>query len=225
MGESSISPCTTQPKLADMYIYQWISGAGDPRNKVHIVLAVTDPSNPSPHKRHSLILVPSNNSGLKIIRPMTVFGYDDAPEGHCEVVYDNATVGVEEGIVGGKAGLGRGFEIIQARLGPGRLHHCMRSIGVAERALELLLLRVTDSVRKTFGKSLSEHGEYCRYGDVSFWTWKLGTRADRSKERSSRILPIVEPRLISLDYSCWPLLVRWTSTAPRLLFRRLACRR
>jgi acyl-CoA dehydrogenase len=120
---------------------------------------VTDPSNPSPHKRHSLILVPPSIAGVKIVRPMTVFGYDDAPEGHCEVVYDNATVSVEDGIVGGKAGLGRGFEIIQARLGPGRLHHCMRSIGVAERALELLLLRVTDPVRKTFGKALSEHGE------------------------------------------------------------------
>lgn len=137
---------------------QWISGAGDPRNAIHIVLAVTDPSNPSPHKRHSLILVPPSTQGVNIVRPMTVFGYDDAPEGHCEVKYENVAVSVQDGIVGGKAGLGRGFEIIQARLGPGRLHHCMRSIGVAERALELLLLRVTDPVRKTFGKSLSEHG-------------------------------------------------------------------
>lgn len=137
---------------------QWISGAGDPRNAIHIVLAVTDPSNPSPHKRHSLILVPTSNPGLKVVRPLTVFGYDDAPEGHCEVIYNNAVVSVEDGTVGGKAGLGRGFEIIQARLGPGRLHHCMRSIGMAERALELLLLRVTDPVRKTFGKALSEHG-------------------------------------------------------------------
>ncbi|OCF45832.1 acyl-CoA dehydrogenase [Kwoniella heveanensis CBS 569] len=136
----------------------WITGAGDPRNIVHIVLAVTDPKNPSPHKRHSLVLVDPRAQGVKIIRPLTVFGYDDAPEGHCEVVYDNVKVDVDSGVVGGKAGLGRGFEIIQARLGPGRLHHCMRTIGIASRALDILLQRVSDPNRKTFGKYLKEHG-------------------------------------------------------------------
>ncbi|NXD32509.1 IBR3 dehydrogenase, partial [Spelaeornis formosus] len=121
-------------------------------------LAITDPSNPSPHKRYSLVLVEPKQQGVEIVRPMMVMGYDDAPEGHCEVKYNNVKVDVETGIVGGRAGLGRGFEIIQARLGPGRLHHCMRSIGVANRALDLLLLRVTDPVRKTFGKRLHEHG-------------------------------------------------------------------
>ncbi|RSH92212.1 hypothetical protein EHS25_008627 [Saitozyma podzolica] len=135
----------------------WISGAGDPRNAVHIVLCVTDPGNASPHKRHSLVLVEPKMKGVKIVRPMTVFGYDDAPEGHCEVIYDNVRLGVDS-VVGGKAGLGRGFEIIQARLGPGRLHHCMRSIGVASRALDLLLQRVSDPARRTFGKYLREHG-------------------------------------------------------------------
>lgn len=96
---------------------QWISGAGDPRNAVHIVLAVTDPSNPSPYKRHSLVLVDPKQKGVDVVRPMQVFGYDDAPEGHCEVKYKDVKVDVEGGIVGGKAGLGRGFEIIQARLG------------------------------------------------------------------------------------------------------------
>ncbi|WVW78356.1 hypothetical protein I302_100310 [Kwoniella bestiolae CBS 10118] len=136
----------------------WITGAGDPRNVIHIVLAVTDPKNPSPHKRHSLVLVDPRAKDVKIVRPLTVFGYDDAPEGHCEVVYDGVEVDVDGGVVGGKAGLGRGFEIIQARLGPGRLHHCMRSIGIASRALDILLQRVSDPNRKTFGKYLKEHG-------------------------------------------------------------------
>ena len=96
---------------------QWISGAGDPRNKIHIVLAVTDPANASPYKRHSLVLVEPSAKGVEIVRPMTIFGYDDAPEGHCEVKYRDVKVDVDSGVVGGRDGLGRGFEIIQARLG------------------------------------------------------------------------------------------------------------
>nr|ODN93719.1 acyl-CoA dehydrogenase [Cryptococcus depauperatus CBS 7855] len=136
----------------------WISGAGDPRTKMHIVVAVTDPKNPSPYKRHSLLLVNPKQRGVRVIRPMMIFGYDDAPEGHCEVVYDNVEIDAVESVVGGKEGLGRGFEMLQARLGPGRLHHCMRSLGIASRALDLLLLRVSDPSRKTFGKLLREHG-------------------------------------------------------------------
>ncbi|AFR97530.2 acyl-CoA dehydrogenase [Cryptococcus neoformans C23] len=136
----------------------WISGAGDPRTSVHIVLAVTDPKNPSAYKRHSLLLVEPKQKGVKIVRPMMVMGYDDAPEGHCEVIYDNVEVDLVKGVVGGKEGLGRGFEMLQARLGPGRLHHCMRSLGIASRALDLLLQRVSDPARKTFGKYLREHG-------------------------------------------------------------------
>jgi acyl-CoA dehydrogenase len=90
---------------------KWISGAGDPRNAIHIVLAVTDPSNPSPHKRHSLVLVEPKTQGVNVVRPMMVFGYDDAPEGHCEVLYDGVKLDVESGVVGGRAGLGRGFEV------------------------------------------------------------------------------------------------------------------
>jgi hypothetical protein len=180
---------------------QWISGAGDPRNAIHIVLAVTDPSNPSPHKRHSLVLVPPSAPGVKIVRPMTVFGYDDAPEGHCEVVYDNVTLRAEDAVVGGTKGLGQGFAIIQARLGPGRLHHCMRSIGVAERALEMLLLRVTDPVRRTFGKALSEHGELWivtlrerKTPEDSVLTPRHRPRRYRPLPRRDRPVPPARPR-------------------------------
>jgi acyl-CoA dehydrogenase len=125
MGKSSLADCnrTSYPFEISQDVtrlhadLQWISGAGDPRNAVHIVLAVTDPSNASPHKRHSLILVDPKQKGVNVVRPMQVFGYDDAPEGHCEVKYQDVKVDVESGVVGGKAGLGRGFEIIQARLG------------------------------------------------------------------------------------------------------------
>ena len=93
------------------HVSQWISGAGDPRNEVHIVLAVTDPSNPSPHKRHSLILVDPRSKGVELVRPMTVFKYDDAPEGHFEVRYRDVQIDVESGIVGGREGLGKGFAV------------------------------------------------------------------------------------------------------------------
>jgi acyl-CoA dehydrogenase len=101
------STCFIKTRLTS----QWISGAGDPRNAIHIVLAVTDPTNPSPHKRHSLILVEPSAKGVNVVRPMMVFGYDDAPEGHCEVLYDGVKLDVESGVVGGRAGLGRGFEV------------------------------------------------------------------------------------------------------------------
>lgn len=136
----------------------WISGAGHPRNEVHLVVAVTDPTNPSKHKRHSLLLVDPKAPGVEIVRPLTVFGYDSAPKGHCEIVYNNVVLDPKTAVIGGEAYLGRGFEMLQARLGPGRLHHCMRSVGVANRALDLLLLRVCNPARKTFGKELREHG-------------------------------------------------------------------
>lgn len=135
----------------------WISGAGDPRCSVHVVVAVTDPSNPDKYKRHTIFLVDPKTPGVEIVRPMQVFGYDDAPEGHMEVVYNDVILDPSE-TCGGEKMIGRGFEILQARLGPGRLHHCMRTIGVATRALDLLLLRVCNPARKTFGKELREHG-------------------------------------------------------------------
>lgn len=129
----------------------WSSGAGDPRCAVYIVMGKTDPEAPK-HAQQSMILVPSNAKGITVTRPLTIFGYDDAPHGHMEVVLDNVRVPASNILLGE----GRGFEIAQGRLGPGRIHHCMRSIGVAERALEWMCKRLKERV--AFGKPLSEQG-------------------------------------------------------------------
>ncbi|KAL5527322.1 hypothetical protein ACEPAG_6113 [Sanghuangporus baumii] len=135
--------------------HKWyISGAGDPRMKVHLVMGKSDPSNQNTHLQQSVVIVPTDTPGIKIVRPMRVFAYDDAPEGHFEIIYENVRVPLSNLVLG----WGRGFEIIQGRLGPGRIHHCMRSIGAAQRALDIMLQRVTDPSRKAFGKFLYEHG-------------------------------------------------------------------
>jgi len=132
----------------------WSSGAGDPRCKVYIVMGKNDADNKDPYRQQSVIIVPAGTEGITIHRMLSVYGYDDAPHGHGHITFKNVRVPAANLVLGE----GRGFEIIQGRLGPGRIHHAMRTIGASERALEWMLMRINDPKKTTFGKQLREHG-------------------------------------------------------------------
>jgi acyl-CoA dehydrogenase len=129
----------------------FITGAMNERTRILIVMGKSDPSNPNRHLQQTQVLVPKETAGLTLVRPLTTFGYDDAPIGHAELVFENCRVPLENVLLGE----GRGFEIAQGRLGPGRMHHCMRLIGTGQRSLELACQRSVS--RTTFGRPLSKH--------------------------------------------------------------------
>jgi acyl-CoA dehydrogenase len=129
----------------------FITGAMYQRTRIFIVMGKSDPDNPNRHKQQTQVLVPAGTPGLSVVRPLTTLGYDDAPFGHAELLFENVRVPLENVLLGE----GRGFEIAQGRLGPGRMHHCMRLLGAGQRAIEQTCQRVTE--RSTFGRTLAQH--------------------------------------------------------------------
>ncbi|MCP5264737.1 MAG: acyl-CoA dehydrogenase family protein [Burkholderiaceae bacterium] len=166
------------------------SGAINEDCKILIVMGLTDPDHPDVHKRQSMILVPRETPGVRIVRDMQVFGYDDAPVGHPEIIYENVRVPASNMILGE----GRGFEIAQGRLGPGRIHHCMRLVGCAQRALEMMCRRAT--LREAFGRPLSEHGSvreeiaraFCEIEQARMLTLRAADKMDREGNKLARDL-------------------------------------
>ena len=178
----------------------WTTGAMDPRCAVFIVMGVTNPE-AEPHRRHAMILVPRDAPGVEIVRPLTVFGYDDAPHGHAEVVFHRVRVPAENLIFGE----GRGFEIAQGRLGPGRIHHCMRLIGLAQRALESMVTRANSRV--AFGRPLAAQGvvretiaqSRCEIEQARLLTLAAAATLDRAGIKAAKdaigMIKIVAPRM------------------------------
>jgi acyl-CoA dehydrogenase len=187
----------------------WTSGIGDPRCRLLIFMGKTDPGNPDRHRQQSMMLVPRDAPGITLVRMLHVFGYDDAPHGHGELTFDNVRVPAANLLLGE----GRGFEIAQGRLGPGRIHHCMRQIGVAERALELMCRRARERV--AFGKPLSENDvtqeriAQARIGIeqarllVLHAAWMMDTSGNKAAQQAIAAIKVAVPEMTSrvLDWA------------------------